>query len=182
MSHYNVAWGNRAFAPCFYYEFPAFTMSSPQRCKSSTGWMFVACEGVVSVRISHWLGDFGRWTACERINIQPVDVCGVWGWAERPYFSSGWMFLIADWPGSEKIIQSLGNLGCWPRKSGELKESEESGELKESEESKESGEQKSPLREQRALRYRGGRNHFSLSARRLRAATISSSAFAAPVQ
>ena len=59
---------------------------------------------------------------------------------------------------------------------GELKES---GELKELEESE---EQKSPLREQRALRYRGGRNHFSLSARRLRAATISSSAFAAPVQ
>ena len=66
--------------------------------------------------------------------------------------------------------------------SGELEESEESGELEESKESEESGEQKSPLREQRALRYRGRRNHFSLSARRLRAATISSSAFAAPVQ
>lgn len=163
MSHYNVAWGNRAFAPCLYYEFPA-TANPPLagclwRVRGLSASVF-PIGWVISVAGRHVSG----------INIQPVDVCGVWGWAERPYFSSGWMFLIADWHGSEKIIQSLGNLGCWPRKSGELKELEESE------------EQKSPLREQRALRYRGGRNHFSLSARRLRAATISSSAFAAPVQ
>lgn len=35
MSHYNVAWGNRAFVPCLYYEFPA------------------------TVQILHWLDVYG---------------------------------------------------------------------------------------------------------------------------